>query len=571
MADAFIYNLSSRNDFVEQVATKKEVVWITDQNNGSYNGSISFNSTSIANSGRFCDWSSSYIVIPYVVAFYSAGDISSEITRFSIGVKNGSWQLIHSMSVDWNQVNVIQLTSFLNIYCSYKAMTSWSYNDMYKNGATCTFWKDSVDSIIYQAAAGISGAGWINNNIQDVGVAAGGVQQLNFTGLGAINTNSQLVGYNEGLRKRTQWLAYSRTTSTYQNAFSNTSSSGNSSFFYTGSETAVPAVPGAGATYFLKYNAVIRLSDLSDFFEKVPLCKGGVLNFTINYNAGSLTITSSNALGVGLNTLTPSAVSVNSGQTIPYLFGASSHNNPNASVGQGGARVINLASGVVRATPSGGVECVNNSPLSSARMYVPLYTLHPAMEDELLTLNPTKLIRYKDIYQYTISGTQASGSFNQLLTNGLARPQTLIICPFSSTAVSGVSALNSPFSSAPATCDPYFLVNNFNVQVSGVNVFTQNLDYSFVEFQNELGRINAVNGNASIGLTSGLIDQHDYEHGYGYIVVDLSRTLNLDDPVPKSILVYGSNNSTLPATYYCFVEYIRMVNINLATGDISLP
>ena len=212
-----------------------------------------------------------------------------------------------------------------------------------------------------------------------------------------------------------------------------------------------------------------------------------------------------------------------------------------------------------------------NANISSCRLYVPLFNLTPAMEDELLSLNPTKLIRYKDIYQYTISSVAANNTFNQLLTNGLSRPQTLIMCPFTANGNLNTTSLSNPFTSSPATCDPYFLVNGLNIQVSGINVFPQNVDFSYVEFQNELSKINAINGNCSVGLTSGLIDQHDYERGYGYIVADLSRTLNPDDAIPKSILVYGTNQSSQAVTYYCFVEYIRIVNLTLATGDISLP
>jgi hypothetical protein len=546
MADAFIYNMSSRNDFVEQVATKKEVVWIQDQNNSSYNGSISINTTSIANSGKFADYSSAYLVIPYVVSFTDGTNLNALVTRFTAGLKNGSHQLIHAMSVDWNSVNIVQLTSFLNIYCSYKFMTTWSYNDMVKNGSTCGFWKDSVDSIIYNAAAATNGTGFVNNSVTDV------VTNFSQGGVGDFDVARAIVGYNEGYRKRLSFINYSATAN---------GDGMNILTAATASAVGVSSITrtAANGVYYIRYNAVIRLSDISDFFEKVPLCKGGVLNFQIYYNAGSLQVNVAGAAG-NLNVVANSVV-LSGGQTIPYMFSANSANQPNASIT---ARVLTMTSNVVS---SGG----NAAGLSSCRLYVPLYTLTPTMEDELLNLNTTKLIRYKDIYQYTIPSTAAGGSFNQLLTNGLSRPQTLIICPFTSTGNLNTSSLTNPFSSAPATCDPYFLVNGFNVLVSGINLFTQNLDYTFVEFQNELSRINAVNGNVSSGLTSGLIDQHDYERGYGYIVCDLSRTLNPDDAVPKSILVYGNNQSNQGAIYYCFVEYLRIVNLNLATGDISLP
>ena len=155
---------------------------------------------------------------------------------------------------------------------------------------------------------------------------------------------------------------------------------------------------------------------------------------------------------------------------------------------------------------------------------------------------------------------------------------SVIICPFISTNISGVSNITSPFSTAPATVDPYIGIRNFNVQVSGVNLFQQNIDYSFLEFQQELSRMSAVNGNVTTGLTSGLIDLHDYDRGYGYVVADCSRSYSFDDIVPKSILLSGSISlgslgagpTAQNVTLYCFVEYMRTVNINLASGNISL-
>jgi hypothetical protein len=541
---------------MESVMTKKEIVYIQDQNGGAYNGTITFETSSISNSGKFQDLTNSFIVIPYVVQFTAPADLNGEINRFCLGMKSGWWQLLHAMSVDLNGISIIQLSSFLNLYASYKCMTSWSYNDLWKNGESVGFWKDSVDSFRYLAAVGVGGIGATNNTIQQIGAAAGGLQQLSVTGTGNWNVQTIAYGYNEGLLRRCLANSYvfngdGVAPATDATAFLTVDQASQVGLCYHG-RTA------AAGNYYWRYNAVIRLRDISDFFDnKVPLHRGGVYRFTINYNACNMTVTCS-AVG---GTLTPSVVVQTAGQTTPWVFSSNALNNPNALLG---ARALPIVSGINISGASGSAS------ISSCRLYIPLYTLNEAYEEQLLSLNPEKTIQYKDIYQYTISNTAANGSFNALVTNGLAKPLTVILIPFDSTGYSGVSSLTTPFSSTPSTTDPYMLVRNFNVQVSGINIFQQNVDFSWLEFQAELSKINAVNGNCTPGLTSGLISQHDYERGYCYVVADLSRQYSADDFVPKSILVSGTNASNKPVTYYVFVEYMRTITINLASGNVRL-
>lgn len=578
MADALIYNLSTKNDYLESVATRKEVVYVQDQNGGSYNGTINIETSSISNSGKFQDLSSAFIVIPYCVQINPpvARNLNGELSRMSVGLKSGYWQIIHSFSCDWNGVNICQLTPYINMYCSFKAMSSWSTNDQFKNGLALGFWKDSVDSMYYSevaptAADGPGGFGVGNNLVQEVGNAQ--YTNQNFSAA-VINWDVQTttMGYNEGLRKRLSNIylgsigAVAAVAGRFGQGFGQ---------FMTTANALLAGLNVCDRTanngyYYWKYNAVIRLKDLSDFFEKVPLCKGGVLRLTINYNSAQQVFSAT-----GASVLNITSTVLTSGQTVPHILTSSAYNNPNAALGAGAAS-INVVSNL---TPNLASN-VGQGSINTARLYVPLYSLHPSYEEQLLSLNPVKTIQYKDIYQYTISNVVSSSSqnFNVLITNGLVRPMSVIICPFISTNISGVSNITSPFSTAPATVDPYIGIRNFNVQVSGVNLFQQNIDYSFLEFQQELSRMSAVNGNVTTGLTSGLIDLHDYDRGYGYVVADCSRSYSFDDIVPKSILLSGSISlgslgagpTAQNVTLYCFVEYMRTVNINLASGNISL-
>jgi hypothetical protein len=542
---------------MESVMTKKEVVYIQDQNGSAYNGTITFETSSISNSGKFADWTNAYFVIPYVVTMVGAlGDISGTSSRFSVGMKAGWWHLIHSMSVDLNGINIIQQTPFLNLYASYKCITNWSYTDMVKNGDSVGFWKDSVDSFQYFAAQNASGSVISNNTIIGIAAVVGQIPAIPTTWAGS----TVLAGYNEGyFRRLVASNYYNGGTAQFLGATApNAISSGLS----------VCGQATANTSFYWRYNCVIRLRDLSDFFDnKVPLHRGGVYRFTLNYNSGAVTV--SYAAGPLFGS---SAVVQSSGQSLPYIFSSGAASNPNSAV----AQAVTLTGGVVNSSVAG----VASPSISACRLYVPLYTLNEAYEEQLLSLNPEKTIQYKDLYQYTISSTGASGNFNALVTNGLSKPLTCVVIPFADYSLinggaaaanaTGLTSLNTPFSSTPATTDPGLLVRNFNIQVSGINIFPQNIDYTFVEFQNELSKINAVNGNCTSGLTSGLIGQHEYERGYSYHVADLSRSYSADDFVPKSILITGTNVASIAAIYYVFVEYMRTVTINLASGNVRV-
>jgi len=556
MCDQLVYNLSTRNDLMESVMTKKEVVYIQDQNGSAYNGTITFETSSISNSGKFADWTNAYFVIPYVVTMVAAADISGTSSRFSVGMKAGWWHLIHSMSVDLNGINIIQQTPFLNLYASYKCITNWSYNDMVKNGDSVGFWKDSVDSFQYFALQNASGSVISNNTIIGIAAVVGQIPAIPTTWAGS----TVLAGYNEGyFRRLVASNYYNGGTAQFLGATApNAISSGLS----------VCGQATANTSFYWRYNCVIRLRDLSDFFDnKVPLHRGGVYRFTLNYNSGAVTV--SYAAGPLFGS---SAVVQSSGQSLPYIFSSGAASNPNSAIAQG----VTLTGGVVNSSVAG----VASPSISACRLYVPLYTLNEAYEEQLLSLNPEKTIQYKDLYQYTISSTGASGNFNALVTNGLSKPLTCVVIPFADYSLinggaaaansTGLTSLNTPFSSTPATTDPGLLVRNFNIQVSGINIFPQNIDYTFVEFQNELSKINAVNGNCTSGLTSGLIGQHEYERGYSYHIADLSRSYSADDFVPKSILITGTNVASIAAIYYVFVEYMRTVTINLASGNVRV-
>ena len=129
----------------------------------------------------------------------------------------------------------------------------------------------------------------------------------------------------------------------------------------------------------------------------------------------------------------------------------------------------------------------------------------------------------------------------------------------------------SPFSTAPLTCTTANTFTNFNVLISGVAQFQQNLNYRFESFLYENHSSNALNGGLSLQLSSGLIDEVAYGNGYGYVYVDLSRKdSQASDDVSRSIQIIGTNASTLDVSLICFIGYERQITVSTSTGALII-
>jgi len=137
-------------------------------------------------------WSEAFILMPLVIQFEApAGATALSTTAcydWVVGMKNGYWQMIHAMTVEFNNRNVVQQVPFLNVFSSFRALTSWSYADVQNWGAICGFYPDTADSWVY------------NNIIQNNGnivLAAATENQLNTSGTGLSNNrNCEYVELN---------------------------------------------------------------------------------------------------------------------------------------------------------------------------------------------------------------------------------------------------------------------------------------------------------------------------------------------------------------------------------------
>jgi hypothetical protein len=605
MGDQVILEQSLESQIVDEPFVSRQNVYVIDSNNGAYNGQIQIDTSSLSNSGRWASYSEGVLHIPLVVTLtanaapgsvltsgYTATSAQSSTIQdlrknFAIGLKNGYYQLIHSLSVEYNNTNVVQLTPFLNHYVTYKLMTTLSESDLEKWGTHMGFFPDGWQSHDYDQTAalpttilGSAGKGSVNNK----NLPAGGQ---------SIKTQADVRRFNSnaGLQHRTiNCTGIDGTNTTTTALFDNTTRlSDLARNFY-----AHQVATNVDAFYVM---AQIRLKDIADFFDKLPLTRGAYLRILVNTNTSEHRIryavdqAASNVVRV--ENLLHTSATVTGGTTPLMVASAEGQDNLSTTAqnlrAQGGnfwCQNNNINGSVSKKEYEFTVRSsIAKDPVvaqavhptfQNCRLYVPLYTMTNEEVSRYLTLQPTKNIVYRDVFQYQFD-VPKGGTFNQLLTNGVANPKALILIPYiassanntytTSTAVANpIAVWQSPFASEPGTTSPYVSIRDYNVQLAGVNIYTSNELYDFEAFRNELARINGINGGVVDGLMSGLIGQEQFAVNARYYVTDLSRRIKAEDAVPKSIQVSGTNTSDVAITVMVFLEMEKNVSVALDSG-----
>lgn len=609
MADQTVLEQSLESQIVDEPFVSRQSVYVIDSNNGAYNGQIQIDTSSLSNSGRWASYSEGVLQIPLVVCMEALSttsaisstlpqqvsaqvpDVRSLRKQFAIGLKNGYYQLIHSLSVEYNNTSVVQLTPYLNHYVNYKLLTTLSEDDLDKHGTSINFFPDSWEAHNYDNGTGLDeqGKGSINN--RNLSFAAN--TELDLSDIQATNK----VKFNQGLRRRCLNVTNASQQYTTTAILSEDNFKQLARNYY---KSAASSGTNIDVFYVL---AQIRLKDICDFFDKLPLTRGAYMRLLINTNTVEHTINyiaTDNGSYFGVDQINNTSTNITGGSS-PLIVASGTWNN-GATQSQGGAfwaYASSIASPVgtvltagtkyafpfsVRASIVKDASSGLSHPIPNCRLYVPLYTMTNEEVKRYLTLQPTKHIVYRDIFQYQFD-VDAGGSFNQLLTNGVANPKAIILIPYihsdsnptsltgttvggsgTTTLASKLPPYQSPFASEPGTTSPYVGIRDYNVQLAGVNVYTSNTLYDFEAFRNELARINGINGGVVDGLTSGLIGQDQFQTNMRYYVTDLSRRIKAEDAVPKSIQVSGTNASQVKMTIFCFLEFEKSCDVALDSG-----
>ena len=581
MSDSIVYDLSSTSESVDRPFINKDWQYVNDQNNGSYSsGQVIISTETLSNSGKWVNFQEAYLKVPLVVVLSGvdgAGTVQDMTatagSEFIAGLKNGHWNLIHSLVTEYNNTAVIQSTAFTNVYNSFKAHTTYSLDDVKTVGPSIGYAPDSESS-------------WVFNNAGNTCFGRGSCNNSNFdgqfNGASSYGANSAMAG-NKGLIGR----QLNDQPVLVGNGANLLSDAGRMA-------TVLQNRVVKTAQYLALYiTATIRLKDIANLFEKFPIVRGATFKFTINVNQSSFQVsktrgtTAGNLFGGAFVDATGPTMNVTGGSmnvvggTNPVMVSACfGYNNAGGSGGvlmncapSANAYTLSASCSIVQVTNSmHSALNVPKCPLP-VRLYAPLYTMNPLRLEEYLNMGQ-KLIQYTDIFSYVMYNV-APSSFNQMISNGMSGIKKVIICPFVASGYNGsvdnttaLSVLHSPFASEPSTTSPFpgGALTELNVKIAGMNVLQNNVKYGYESFLHQMYGINSINGGVTSGINSGLISQRMWQNNYQYYVFDCSRHLPEEDRVLKAIELFGNNNCVVPLDLFVFIEVQREIKIDIATG-----
>ena len=413
-ADHLVFEESLTPDPTGTPFSDKDFVYALDQNQGSYSGQILLDTTTLSNSDRFANYREAYIEIPVVLSLSNstttagnaatANSFNGQSCPFGMALKNGFYQLVHSISVDINGKTLVSQQPYVNMYTQFKLMSTFSQEDLAKFGASIGFAPDTSTSYQYSAAASADGINTCNNrNNPSWQSTAGGAS----TG----TTASTGQAFNGGLLARQQNLAMDLSADTLWRTYMTSANAASVGKAYYANMSAA-----AYKVWFLV--AKVRLKDVCPLFNSMPLVKGAAIKVTLYTNTGSATVT--NVAAGPTMTTTAANVSILGG-TLPFMVASSTANNGlNGLVTQAGNGNVIANVSIARVTNSSLASYNAAHPtLTACRLYVPLYQFTPEMAGQYLSLGTTKKVKYTDIQSFQVLNTAAGGTFNALISNGI--------------------------------------------------------------------------------------------------------------------------------------------------------
>ena len=472
--DSLVFAESVEQESSEPIMQDRQWLYCNDSNNSSYNSQIVLDSTSISNSGSWLNWSEALINIPLVLQIEgptTAFDAANNVD-YALAMKNGYFQILHSMSVEFNNGSVVQTSNFLNVFSAFKCLTSWSDADLKNWGAVTGFFPDTATSWVYNSlpssatnSLSANGLGICANRTAftttqflqaaalaaypAAGVTTGGVS-TSLPSAATLAAGSKAQCVNHGLAQRQKWLVFDTDVAVAGTLSDNTNrvsllgkdNAGLNNIFQSYIRVDLNAA-AAGIGRTIVFDAVIRLKDVCDFFGKLPLLKGSSIRiylntnqtyFTVNAYAG--TISTAGAVVPGSLALASPPVILGGGATNPIMLSS-------ADLGQGLFNTVmtagntpaekqavtqfKVALSIVR-TQFSQMSAQVTAPIQAVRLYCPAYTMTAQAEARYLAMSPTKKIIYNDFFQYTIPSV-GTGSFNVLVSNGLPNLRSVLVVP----------------------------------------------------------------------------------------------------------------------------------------------
>lgn len=494
---------------------------VIDSQNGSYNtGQINFDLASISNSGSYIDWKQSYLEIPVCIEGVSvAGNLNQAGKQMMLGLKNGYFSLINSMSLTLSNMSVVSLQPHMSGRITYELLQNYTA-------------EDAAKALQY---------GFVPEDLADVKQEAQGA----FTYLGGQGTD----GFDN--ENTTLYSEIHRAERTVRQSLIQQDNK-----YLTAAEKNVKQmsnVQGNGLTQVTFIMARIPMSILHDYFLQCPLGKNSVYSLEVNTNVPS---------SVSLTNMTAQAY----GNDVAHVTSTSPYGFNPIQVGQKVTSNIEATATSLTVDLTIGRPKTSNlgAPVQQCSLYVHTMRLSPEAEKQYLA-EPVKTFRYLECQTLRIQPEAVGSHVVKTITNSLSRLRKMVILPYYANAV------KSPFNNAlsGSLSSPYACLKNFQVKVSGMDVYPQPLTRG-VEFYHNF-KADSLNGGIDHAqINTCLISQSQYEACGGAIVVDLSNHDASEDDMSKSITIeyeYGNNRA---CELFCYTYYEKEISIDCEQGRLVL-
>jgi hypothetical protein len=538
---------------------------------------IIFNTESLSNSDRAVNYQEGLIILPLVVRVYrsdnpdwtTAGS-GLETSDFMLGFKNSHVQLVQSVQVTYNNVDIVQNVPLTNLYLSFIEHTEFGIDDEILNGPLTGYAKDSSESWYYATPAGA--ADILTGDSRGVGIG----NNCN-AGDFSLTRNETM---NEGFLRRQKFM--NRYKDGKNSVLGDMTDNRNIAKNY---------IENTATGKYIYYDCVLRLRDLvPNLFSNLPMGLGMKLKITLTLNNNIDFEFSKN--NVGNFVIDTTKFSNVSSATNPLML-AASYNVVDITNGTAGLNSIAPATAILSCgsaslpwgtAAQGGVAEVVYTYKVSMRLgknndnahvrpqcilYVPSYKFNPKYEidDYFSKTQRIRKVHYTEL-EYQNFTVNQNNNVNIELSSSCLRPKRLIIIPIiAKTSTYKLNPLSSPFATEGATTSPCN-ITNFNCSVSNVNLYPNDINYDYDCFLQQLNGQTGFNANQISGLVSSRINLTDFQNNYHYIVCDLSRRTTAQDMIPVSIRCKFTLKSPLTMDFHAFIEREKIIEIDTMTGAL---
>lgn len=603
MTDNYEWEKSQEQQTLDDTTPFVEKQWnsITDLNNGAYSNSsgttlVQFNCQNIYNSRKFVS-ADMFFVLPITMC-YQINQLNSSTSVYDLtdpttnsfpwwalmALKNNNANLIHQAEIIVEDKTLEQLMSHINVTSHFQMMSRFSQDDLKHYGPSLGLRDlDNYKSMRWNGkgstaytAGKKAGNGLTNNKIfgdDPAGYSSG--EQMNINQI----VNNGVI--NDSLRKKLDRYAI-------LNGVNNNNFYGDSnadlSYLVNASQLAKeyqPKVEIVGNVVYYTDYCVIRLKDLYNSIEKMPLLRRWNAKINIYVNTGICSVDVFKEAGAANYSYNFDGANTTFNNTCPFVI---NHMDLLPALSANGGNQFKITAGLFikqsQPVTINGINAnwSNTSNLQTCRLYYSQQLLDPRDAEIYVEKNRSKSVVFRTMIFNQDANIGTGTNFSRLLNAGIKNPIGLLIVPLiakglynngvnSNAVANNFSQYQSPFDTCPATTNCLSLID-VNASIGGVNVRQAVMSYNYENFLEEIINVDSLT-STDWGISNGLLNQDYWENAFRCYYLALDRSNPADKKLGRSLSVSFINNSNCAIDVMYFIFYNKEIFVDVQTGLIS--